>query len=495
MDAGTKTEQVKLLEGCRHFRCIMQPSDMEAEEAVLGSLLIDPEAIEKVVDWLGPDDFHREAHGLIYTAMLSLYYEDKAIDIVTVSAELKRRDRLREVGGPARLAQLITRTPTAIHVAHYARVVSECSARRQLERGASEIAKLAHHGEYDSLLHEAEAVVQRALNGRIKDSLILSPNEWADLMLEHLPSLREQKNLLPWSTKTLNNIMPDLMPGTLTVIGARTGHGKSFLMLHEGIVHASQGRPVLLATAENTVFQTLIRALSNTVQVNSAKLFKGQWEDEIDDYVTAGVEEMRKWPLYLVGHAGVKRSGQKRSDRPSFVRPSEIRRGAVRMESEGFSPDLIVADYVQAIWPDSQTGNIRTNIIDVLWSLKNTGLEFACPVLTGAQVGRQVDHRNKMPQLTDLKESGAIEEVADGVAFLVNWSQYYAPGEVIRESKEGRRCSPNEWMLYAGKDRWDGLNLSAAWVQVALEYAHIGDLATQYEQGIEASFGRYTAWD
>lgn len=461
---------------------VLPPHNIEAEQAVLGSLLIDAEMIYRVESVLSPTDFFRESHVSIYQAMLRLFARRAEVDILTLTDELSQAGHLKKVGGEGYLVGLITQTPTSVHAVHYARVVARLAARRRLIQAAGKIVEMATKSDYERLGQQAEAVIQEALQGRIRDDMLFGPEEWVKLLQDQLPILREQTNVLAWSTPTLDRVAPRLLPGSLVVIAARTGHGKSMLMLGEALDHARQGRPVLLATAENTVVQTLIRALSNVVRIDSAALFAGQWPDEVDQVVMASTEDMERWPLFLVGHPGMRRQGVMRGDRPVRATPSEVRRMALRMEREGNPPALIVVDYIQALGADMPTGNVRTDTIQVVWALKNLGLEFACPVITGAQVNRAVEGRgNKMPMPSDMKESGSIEEVADGLLILVDWSQYYAPGSVIEEADDRRVCRENEWMIYSPKDRWDKRSFAAGWLQTQLEYAEVRELARRHE--------------
>ncbi|RME01812.1 MAG: hypothetical protein D6814_00800 [Calditrichaeota bacterium] len=462
------------------------PHNVEAERAVLGSLLIDSECIYRVEPLLKPESFWHERHGVIYKAILRLFARRTSIDLLTLVDELKAGGELEEVGGEAYLVDLIRDTPTSAHAVHYARVVTQHAVRRRLVMAAGELAKLAHEGEYEHLGLRAEGLVQQALRDQPRDDLFFGPEESVQLLKEQLPALRQQSNVLRWSTRTLNKVAPKLLPGSLVVIAARTGHGKSFLMLHEALYHARQGRPVLLATAENTVSDTLIRTMSNVLGFDSSTIFAGEWDDEMDRVLEASAEEIGDWPLYLVGHAGLRRQGIVRGDHPAQVTPAEIRRMALRMEQAGVPPALIVVDYIQALAPDRPTGNVRTDVNQVVWAIKNMALEFACPVITGCQVVRAVESRgNRMPTPADMKESGVIEEVADGLLMLIDWSQYYEPGEVIQEAKDRRICRENEWMIYSVKNRWGKREYEAGWLRTQLEFARVHDLAYEYEEELE----------
>lgn len=458
----------------------MLPHDHEAEERIIGATLIDPDTLDQV-RWLHGDDFHSEKHRVIWQAILDTREAGHTPDTTTVAGQLN--DQAVE----AYIARIISQTdyPAIFNVEAYAQTIAEHAVRRQVIVETQKITKAAHSGDFGDLHLQINNLYNQALDSYSgQDALIHSPKDWSELLRREIPKLRQQTNVLAWSNSALNHTANKMQPGDLTVIGGRTGHGKSFLLLHEAIFQAQAGKPVILATAENTVFQTLIRALSNIVHIDNASIFRGEWGDEVHDVIMAGIEDMSSWPLQIVGHTGRRR--RRHSTKPQVITPSTIRRAIHKMEAGGQSPGLIVADYLQAIKPDRPTKSIRTDTIQILWDLKNIGLEFACPVLTGAQIGRRVEHRDyKVPKLIDLKESGAIEEVADTVVMLVNWEMYYKPGDTIRESQDNRICKKGEWMIVADKERWDGKSHSAGWLKVQPEFADIAALASRHEQEME----------
>lgn len=463
----------------------MLPHDHKAEERIIGAIMIEPATLGQVL-WLDPNDFYSEKHRAIWQAIQETSEAGHTPDITTVTGQLNGH------ASDADIAAIVGRAeyPAIFNVPAYAEAIAENAVRRQVIAQAREITKAAHSDSFGDLHLQVRNLYNETLDSySTEDHLIHDPKAWSELLRREIPRLREQVNVLPWSNPALNNVANKMQPGDLIVIGARTSHGKSFLLLHEAIFQAQAGKPVLLATAENTVFQTLIRALSNVVRIDNASIFRGEWEDEAHDVIMASIEDMAAWPLQLVGHTGRRRRGRA-TDKPRQVTPSVIRRAVHHMEARGEPPALIVVDYLQALAPDLPTGNIRTDTIQILWSLKNLGLEFACPVLTGAQVGRQVEHRDyKVPRLVDLKESGAIEEVADTVIMLVNWEMYYSPGEIIRESHDTRVCRRGEWMIVADKERWDGKSHTAGWLKVQPEFAHIAALASRHEQEMERRLG------
>jgi replicative DNA helicase len=381
--------------------------------AVLGSLMIAPNAAHDVSTIVQPNDFYVVKHGWVYEAILDLHERREPFDYVTVCDELGRRGRLDELGGVVYLSQLVNGVPTAIHVEAYARIVRRTAQRRHLISAAGEIAKAAYDEEIsaDEAIDRAEAAVfgvarhnQRGVLRHVGPDL----SEYYDFV-----SSRSGDPLgIPTGLVDLDRVMRGggLPRSALVVVAARPSMGKSALLLRFALNAARRGKRAALFSLEMSREQIAQRLVSIESGIDGRRLDKGdlteqEWEGFAD--ASAALSEL---PFYL-------------DDTPG-VTPLEVRGKARRLHAE-HGLDLVLVDYLQLMAPGRRLGNREQEVAYMSQSLKALARELDVPVVAASQLNRSLEHRrDKRPTLADLRESGAIENDADLVMFIYR-DEYY----------------------------------------------------------------------
>ncbi len=384
----------------------MAPHNIEAEEAVLGSLLIDPDAVFKVASFLRPEDFYREKNGWIYEAILDLYERREPADFVTLCNELKQRGRLEEVGGAAYITSLIESVPTAIHVEHYGRIVERCAILRRLINAAGQIASIAYEGaeDVDEVVDRAEQILFGVSERRFGRELVPIKQvikEYYD-RIDYLYRHRDQPIGVPTGFRLLDKLLGGLQPSDMIIVAGRPGAGKTSLVL--SIAHNAAkkfNQRVALFSLEMSAEQVVQRLISAETGIDSQRLRLGEIEDE-------------EWPLFVQA-AGVL------SELPIFIddTPSisalQLRTKARRLHAE-YGLDLVIVDYLQLMRGDGRAENRVQEISNISRALKALARELNVPVMAVSQLSRAVESRqDKRPILSDLRESGSLEQDADVV--------------------------------------------------------------------------------
>ncbi len=407
----------------------MQPRDVEvknipfnddAERAVLGSLLIDPDAILKVAAYLRPKDFYRERHQVLYGAMSALNEKHQPLDMVTVVDELERNDDLVKVGGPFYIAELISATPTAMYVDTYARIVERTSVLRRLITAAGDIAKLAYDEsiESDEVVHRAESIIFEVSENSIHRDLVPIKSIMSDVM-DHIDSLARNPDKLmgvPTGFTMLDRMLGGLQNSDLVILAARPSMGKTSLALNIAQNAAlRQDQRVAIFSLEMSNDQLVQRLLSTRTGIDSHRLRLGAIEDEAEwDRLIHAASELANTHIFI-------------DDTPG-ASVAEIRSKARRLWNET-GLDLILIDYMQLM--SGQAGgngrdtNRQQEISYISRSLKTMARELNVPVIALSQLSRAVESRaDKRPMLSDLRESGSIEQDADVVLFIYR-DDYY----------------------------------------------------------------------
>lgn len=393
----------------------LPPQNIEAEEAVLGSLLIDPDAIIKVGPILRPDDFYRVKNGWVYEAALGLHQRNEPTDFLTVCDELERGERLDEVGGRAYIASLIAAVPTTVHVEHYAHIVERTSLLRRLISAAGQIVQLAHEETSDvgSVIDRAEQVVFNVSERRTRHDL--APiRQLMDEYYERVDYLyRHQGELIgiPTGFKRLDQLLGGLQRSDLLIVAGRPGMGKtSFaLTLARNAVRMFDQR-VAIFSLEMSSEQLLQRLISMETRIDSQRLRLGTLTED-------------EWPVF-VESAGVLAGTHLYIDDTPAISPLEMRTKARRLHSE-HGLDLIIVDYLQLMRADVAIQNRVQEISYISGSLKALARELHVPVIALSQLSRAVEQRqDKHPVLADLRESGSIEQDADLVMFIFREEMY-----------------------------------------------------------------------
>lgn len=377
------------------------PANPEAEQAVLGSILIDPDAVIRVAAFLKADDFYQEKNGWIYQATLDLHERRQPADFLTVTDELDRRRQLDEVGGPAYVMDLINAVPTAIHVEHYARIVERTSVLRKLIRAAGQIAQIAYEETTEDIgevIDRAEQVIFSVAERRAQRDLMAVRALMGDVIdrIDFLYHHRGEILGVPTGFKLLDKMLGGLQKSDLVILAARPGVGKTSLAISLAQNAARKyGKRVAVFSLEMSNEQLVQRMLSAETGIDSQRLRLGDIHGE---------EEWHK----LMEAAGALSDAPIFIDDTPAVSAMELRTKARRIYAE-HDLDLIVVDYLQLMQGDRRSENRVQEISAISRGLKGLARELNVPVLALSQLSRAVESRqDKRPILSDLRESGCL---------------------------------------------------------------------------------------
>jgi replicative DNA helicase len=409
------------------------PQNLEAEISVLGSLMLDKDAIIKVADLLIVDDFYEKKHQHIYEAIVDLYAKNTSVDILTVTNKLEEKKLLDSVGGSSYLANLVNAVPSAGNVVHYASIVRKKGTLRRLIHSSGEITNLAFEEDNDieSILDEAEQKLFAVSQKHLKQNFI-PINAVLTATFERIDELhRDQGKLRGLATGfiDLDQKLGGLQKSDLVILAARPSMGKTSLALdiirHVGV---DLKMPVGIFSLEMSKDQLVDRLLSAQSDVNLWKIRTGHLSDEDFEKIGEAMGILSESPIFIDDAAG------------SNV--MEVRTKARRLQSE-HNVGLIVVDYLQLMSGRNQENRVQ-EVSEISRSLKVLARELDIPVLALSQLSRLVENRpDKVPQLSDLRESGSIEQDADVVAFIYREDMY--------KGKDSRR--PNIAEIYIKKHR------------------------------------------
>ncbi len=391
------------------------PHSREAEEAVLGSVLINPESYYDVAQFLQADDFYIHRHRWIWEAFTRLHERRTPLDFLTVTEELDQINQLADVGGPAYITALINNVPTSLHAEAYGRIVEETAIRRRMIGAANDIAKIAYQEELgiDAAMDGAEQVVfgisERRLNTSLKPiQHVLS--EYYE-RIDRLASRDDEILGVPTGFIDLDKITNGLQPSDLLIIAGRPGQGKTAFMLSLA-KNAGQTfkKHVAIFSLEMSNEQLVQRLLSQETGISSQRLRTGKLQED-------------EWPLFA---QAVEVLGDTRiflDDTPAIT-PLQLRTKCRRLHME-YNLDLIIIDYLQLMSGGTRNENRVQEVSHISRNLKILAKELNVPVLAAAQLSRAVEQRaDKRPVLSDLRESGSLEQDADIVMFIYRPDQY-----------------------------------------------------------------------
>lgn len=388
----------------------LPPQNLEAEQSVLGGMLIDNETVHRVIEILRPEDFYRPAHRLIYQAILALYESSEPSDLVTITNWLKREQKLDQVGGPAYLSLLVDQVPTTANISHYARIVYDRAILRHVIAGAGEIIQQGYNakGDVDTYLDQAEKIIFEIAQRKFNKSFTHVKDIVKDSfkMIEKLYEKKESITGVPTGFTEFDKMTAGLQPSDLIIIAGRPSMGKTALALNmAGYAAVEAGYRVAVFSLEMSKEQLVQRLLCSEGRVDSSKLRSGFLTDS-------------DWPK-LTRAAGALSEAQLYIDDGAAQSVLEMRAKCRRLEREK-GLDLIVVDYLQLMRGNSKYQESREReISDISRSLKALAKELHVPVVALSQLNRSVESRqDKRPQLSDLRESGAIEQDADVIAFV-----------------------------------------------------------------------------
>ena len=390
------------------------PHNYEAESAVLGSILVDKEAILRVADLVTPDDFYRESHADIFDAMLALYAKSEPIDIISISDRLKDAGKIEKTGGQTYLAQLAESVPTASHVVHYAKIVQRDATLRRLISASQEITRLGFGGDEDvsQLLDQAEQKLFGVSQKHLKANFVPIRSVLSDAF-DRIDELHREKGKLRGVSsgfKTIDNLLGGLQASDLIILAARPSCGKtSFALDIARNVAVRSKKAVGIFSLEMSKEQLVDRMICAEANVDLWKMRTGRLSDRPGD---------DDFPR--IGHAlGVLSDAPVYIDDTANVNIMEIRTKVRRLQKEHGTLGLIVIDYLQLMESQTKIENRVQEITAITRSLKGIAREMNVPVLALSQLNRAVElTKPAIPKLAHLRESGSIEQDADVVMFI-----------------------------------------------------------------------------
>lgn len=396
------------------------PQNLDAESSLIGSVLIDSDAIVRIADLVSVNDFYDGKHKRIYEAVMRLYNKHSPIDILTLSNQLKDDGYLEEVGGSSYLTELTNYVPTAAHVEHYAEIVSQKAIRRRLIQASQEMVGLGYDEAQpvQALLEEAESRLFQVSQQHIKQDISSIEDILAE-SFERLDELHKDKGQIrgvPTGYKDLDNILAGLQRSDLIIIAARPSMGKTALSLN--LAHniaTKSNQPVLIFSLEMSKEQLVDRMLSMESSVDAWNIRTGNLSDTDFEKIGQAMGTLSEAPIFI-------------DDSPGIT-VGDLRTKA-RREQHKQQLGLILVDYLQLMSGGSKfggEGNRVQEISEISRGLKAIARELNVPVVALSQLSRSVESRSpQIPQLADLRESGSIEQDADIVAFIYR-EDYYNP--------------------------------------------------------------------
>ena len=418
------------------------PHDLDLERSVLGALLIDANAIVKVIEFLKAEHFYRRAHSDVYQAIRNLYEAREPADLVTVPVELKKMGRLIDVGGVSFLTELVNSVPTAANIEAYARLIRDLYIRRSLLTAAGEIGNISFEDDdVDSLLDRAEQVLFAISNEKVHQDFT-PVKDTLEITFERLDELSKQKGSLrgvPTGLKSLDRMLFGLQKENLIILAARPSVGKSSLAINIAQYAATVKKVgIALFSLEMGAESIVDRMISAQGDIDNWRITTGNLEaDDFEKYSMAA-GELSEAPIFI-------------DDTPG-ISALEMRTKARRLMMEN-DVGLIIVDYLQLVRGRNLQSRVQ-EVSEISLALKNLARELKVPVLALSQLSRAVEQRggDSKPQLSDLRDSGSIEQDADVVMFL------YRPDSEDRENyglfiAKHRNGATGELQLYFKGDR------------------------------------------
>jgi replicative DNA helicase len=395
------------------------PSNLEAEMALLGSILVDREMMATVSEIVGPTDFYAHVHETIFLALVQLYERGEPLDKITLAEELQGRSLLDKVGGLPYLTSLMDTVPTAASAEYYARIVQEKSALRGLIHAGTQITQIGFESEedVDGAIDKAEQVVyevgRRQMHGDFAPIRKLLKGTFEQI--DRLYHSRGDRTGLTSGFRDIDEYTSGFQPGNFVILAARPAMGKTSMALTMAAAAAKEEqKPIAIFSLEMTNEELVTRLLCGEARINSLNLRRGNIKDSEWEKISSGMSALSEMPIYI--------------DDSGTVTVSEIRSRCRRLKS-GDGLAAVFIDYLQLVRPSGATRSQNRNdeLSEICRTLKATAKDLQIPIIALAQLNRGVESRNdKRPMLSDLRDSGAIEQEADMVTFLYR-EAYYNP--------------------------------------------------------------------
>lgn len=421
------------------------PHNIEAEEAVIGSLLIDGDALFVLSSPLLPDDFYREKNRICFAAILRLHQAGRKVDQLTLAGDLALRDELEIVGGMAYLSHLVAITPTSAHIDDYAAIVSRAATMRRLIEAGNRIVTLGYDNseDVDTALNGAEAAIT-AVRGAGTPAGYISIREFYDGFLSQSPQDMEGPEAgIPLMTSFygLDHLLNGLKRSNLLILGARPSMGKTTLAMNLAVNAARDGHVGLIFSMEMSVDEICLRILSAEARVPFRIISSRLYTDYEEGEIISAIGRLSDLPLYI--------------DSTGSLPMSEMRRKCRRLAMER-GLDFVVVDYLQLMRGEGrgrQQVNRVQEVSDISRELKILASDFSIPVLVCSQLSRVVESRvGHRPILSDLRDSGSIEQDADVVMFI-HREDYYTSADEWRSQRPGQPYPRNIAEIIVAKHR------------------------------------------
>ena len=387
----------------------LPPQHLEAEQSVLGGILIENEAINRVTEILDADDFYRDAHRKIFNALINLSERDEPADLITLTNELRKADQLDSIGGASYLTSLIDSVPTAANIEYYAKIVKEKAILRKLIQTSTEIITQSYEdrGDVEVFLDEAERAIFEISEKRVRPSFY-SIRDIVKESFKTIERLFQKKELVtgvPSGFKELDRMTAGFQPSDLIIIAGRPSMGKTAFCLNVAQYAAIENKiPVAVFSLEMSKEQLVIRMLCSEAHVEGTRLRTGYLNESDWPKLTIAAGNLSEAPIYI--------------DDTAALSVLELRAKARRLKSER-GLGMLIIDYLQLMKGRARVENRQQEISEISRSLKALAKELSIPVIAVSQLSRKTEERTgNRPQLSDLRESGAIEQDADLIIFI-----------------------------------------------------------------------------
>ncbi|HKK96288.1 MAG TPA: replicative DNA helicase [Anaerovoracaceae bacterium] len=406
------------------------PHDIEAEKSVIGALLLSSDALSEVIDALKPEHFYKKEHQEIFSAVTSLFYKSSNVDMLTVCDELKQRKALEIVGGRAYIAMLTEGVPVVSNAKDYAKIISEKAGLRKLIKAANDIEEKSYEGQ-----EKTEEILDFAENSVFsiaQDSQVKNYENISDVVVRNISKIEEAQKMdgdvtgIPTGFRELDKLLSGFHPSDLIIVAARPGMGKTAFALNIAEQTAERGKSVLIFSLEMSNEQLGQRMLAMHSRVDMEKIKKGQIEENDWDKIAETNDSFAKMKVSIDDSPGV-----------SIL---EIKNKCRRLKAEK-GLDLVIIDYLQLMSLKGRVENRQQEISSLSRSIKLLAKEMNCAVMLLSQLSRapeqRTDHR---PLLSDLRESGSIEQDADIVMFLYREDYYNKLAEAETDTMKKGIC-------------------------------------------------------
>ena len=387
----------------------LPPQNLEAEQSVLGGILIENEAINRVTEILDADDFYRDAHRKIFNALINLSERDEPADLITLTNELRKTDHLDSIGGASYLASLIDSVPTAANIEYYAKIVKEKAILRKLIQTSTEIITQSYEdrGDVEVFLDEAERSIFEISEKRVRPSFY-SIRDIVKESFKTIERLFQKKELVtgvPSGFREIDRMTAGFQPSDLIIIAGRPSMGKTAFCLNVAQYAAIENKiPVAIFSLEMSKEQLVIRMLCSEAHVEGTRLRTGFLNESDWPKLTIAAGNLSEAPIYI--------------DDTAALSILELRAKARRLKSER-GLGMLIVDYLQLMKGRTRVESRQQEISEISRSLKALSKELNIPVIAVSQLSRKTEERTgNRPQLSDLRESGAIEQDADLILFI-----------------------------------------------------------------------------